>query len=76
VLSAVAAGRSGSLTATRCTGILVGDVMSSTLPWAKANPVIAPQVLRLTRAVACCHVGFLMGCMGSPPSAQGGVRLG
>jgi hypothetical protein len=39
-----------------------GDVISATVPWAKVNPVIAPHVLRLTSAVACCHAGFLMGC--------------
>jgi hypothetical protein len=43
------------------TGIRVGDVISSTVPWAKANPVIAPHVLRLTSAVACCQVGFVLG---------------
>ena len=55
------------------TGIRVGDVMSSIVPWAKANPVIAPHVLRLTSAVACCHVGFLTGCTKSPSST---FRLG
>src|ERR1700730_2404762 len=44
------------------TGIRVGEVTSSTVPWAKANPVIAPHVLRLTSAVACCQVGFLSVC--------------
>ena len=41
----------------------VGDVISATVPWAKENPVIAPHVLRLTRAVA-----FLAGCTKSPSS--------
>jgi hypothetical protein len=40
-----------------------GDVMSATVPWAKVKPVIVPQVLRLTSAVACCHVGFFTDCM-------------
>jgi hypothetical protein len=44
--------------------MLVGEVRSATVPWAKANPVMAPQVLRLIRAVACCHLGFLTDCMG------------
>src|SRR5258708_22623289 len=55
-------GLAGFLNSSRWTGMLVGDVISSTVPWAKANPVIAPHVLRLTSAVACCHVGFLTGC--------------
>ena len=42
--------------------------MSATVAWAKVNPVTAPQVLRLTSAVACCHVGFFTVCTGSPPS--------
>src|SRR5712691_3408310 len=54
--------------ASRWTGIRVGDVISSTVPWAKANPVMAPHVLRLTSAVACCHVGFLTDCTESPSS--------
>src|SRR5260370_4257726 len=61
-LSDADTGLTGRLSAIRWTGIRVGDVMSSTVPWAKANPVIAPHVLRLTSAVACCHVGFLTGC--------------
>jgi hypothetical protein len=48
--------------------MLVGDVTSATVPWAKVNPVIAPQVLRLTSAVACCHVGFFTEGTESPPS--------
>src|SRR5712691_6586403 len=48
--------------------MLVGDVMSATVPRAKVNPVIAPQVLRLTSAVACRHVGFFTECTESPPS--------
>src|SRR5271156_977825 len=48
--------------------MLVGDVISATVPWVKENPVIAPQVLRLTSAVACCHVGFLAKFTGSPSS--------
>jgi hypothetical protein len=48
--------------------MLVGDVISATVPWVKENPVIAPQVLRLTSAVACCHVGFLTGITDSPSS--------
>jgi hypothetical protein len=42
--------------------MLVGDVMSAAVPCAKEIPVIAPHVLRLTSAVACCHVGFLTEC--------------
>src|SRR6266853_822350 len=53
--------------------MLVGDVMSATVPWAKVNPVIAPQVLRLTRAVACCHAGFFTECTESPPSPVPGT---
>src|SRR5689334_18650361 len=53
------AGLAGLSRAISLTGIRVGEVISSTVPWAKANPVIAPHVLRLTSAVACCHVGFL-----------------
>src|ERR1700678_435180 len=48
--------------------MLVGDVISATVPWVKENPVIAPQVLRLTSAVACCHVGFLAKFTKSPSS--------
>src|SRR5258708_13093030 len=53
------AGLAGLSKAISLTGIRVGEVISSTVPWAKANPVIAPHVLRLTSAVACCQVGFL-----------------
>ena len=60
------AGAAAFLSAIRLTGMRVGDVISPTVPWAKANPVIAPQVLRLTSAVACCQVGFLPGCTKSP----------
>ena len=60
--SGAAPGLAGLFRAISLTGIRVGDVISSTVPWAKANPVIAPHVLRLTSAVACCHVGFLTGC--------------
>src|ERR1700689_3979961 len=49
--------------------MLVGDVISATVPWVKENPVIAPHVLRLTSAVACCQVGFLTECIESPSSA-------
>src|SRR5271165_4693785 len=70
-LSLADTGLAGFLRASKWTGIRVGDVMSSTVPWAKANPVIAPHVLRLTSAVACCHVGFLTGCTESPSSAFG-----
>src|SRR6266403_4495853 len=58
-LSPVCSGLAGLSRATSLTGIRVGEVISSTVPWAKANPVIAPHVLRLTSAVACCQVGFL-----------------
>src|SRR6201987_6247110 len=66
-LSPVGAGLAGLSRATSLTGILVRDVISSTVPWAKANPVMAPHVLRLTSAVACCQVGFLRGGTDSPP---------
>src|SRR5271166_2882399 len=72
-LSLADTGLAGLLSASKWTGIRVGDVISPTVPWAKANPVIAPQVLRLTSAVACCHVGFLTGCTESPSST---CRLG
>src|SRR5580693_3244948 len=80
-LSLADTGLAGFLSASKWTGIRVGDVISSTVPWAKANPVIAPHVLRLTSAVACCHVGFLTGCTESPsstfdsamPPAKGGL---
>src|SRR6476646_3473798 len=63
------AGLAGSSMAISFTGMRVGDVISSTVPWAKANPVIAPHVLRLTSAVACCQVGFALGT-GSPSSSS------
>src|SRR5690242_8132300 len=40
--------------------MLAGDVTSATVPCAKVNPVIAPQVLRLTSAVACDQDGLLL----------------
>src|ERR1700730_16304420 len=67
-LSLADTGLAGFLSASKWIGIRVGDVISSTVPWVKANPVIAPHVLRLTSAVACCHVGFLTGCTESPSS--------
>src|SRR4029079_2681974 len=76
--SPVCSGFAGLSRATSLTGIRVGDVISSTVPWAKANPVIPPHVLRLTSAVACCQVGFLKGGMDSPSfsSAFGRGGLG
>src|SRR5580692_1983903 len=62
----LAAGWAGVLKSTRWTGMLAGDVICATVPWLKESPVIAPQVDRLTRAVACCQVGFLRGCTESP----------
>src|SRR5207249_10745719 len=59
-------GLAGVSRAISLTGIRVGEVISSTVPWAKANPVIAPHVLRLTSAVACCQVGFLRAGTNSP----------
>src|SRR5690348_6673301 len=59
--------------------MLAGDVTSATVPWAKVNPVIAPQVLRLTSAVACDQDGLLLLTVrvGSPPSLGSlGVRQG
>src|SRR5437667_5417857 len=74
------AGLAGLSRAMSLTGIRVGEVISSTVPWAKANPVIAPHVLRLTSAVACCQVGFLKGGTDSPPFScalgRGGVGMG
>src|SRR5256714_13156358 len=61
------AGLAGLSRAISLTGIRVGEVISSTVPCAKANPVMAPHVLRLTSAVACCQVGFLRGGTDSPP---------
>src|SRR6516225_7411088 len=55
--------------------MLAGDVISATVPRAKVNPVIAPQVLRLTSAVACCHVGFFTEGMEST-SLPGSPDLG
>src|SRR5512142_2082655 len=79
-LSPVCSGLAGLSRATSLTGIRVGEVISSTVPWAKANPVIAPHVLRLTSAVACCQVGFLKGGTDSPSFSsafgQGGVGKG
>src|SRR5256885_9160191 len=75
-LSFADTGPAGFLSASRWTGILVGDVMSSTVPWAKANPVMAPQVLRLTSAVACCQAGFLTDCTESPSIAVGTALAG
>src|SRR2546430_7338308 len=79
-LSPVCSGLAGMSRAMSLTGIRVGDVISSTVPWAKANPVIAPHVLRLTSAVACCQVGFLKGGTDSPPFSwslgRGGVGMG
>ena len=65
-LSPEAAGAAGLLDASRRTGRPAGDVRSDTVPWARENPVIAPHVLRLTSAVACCHLGFLTECTDSP----------
>ena len=42
--------------------MLVGEVRLAAGPWATENPVIAPAVLRLTSAVACCHRAFLVDC--------------
>src|SRR5690242_21106090 len=79
VSRASASGASGWSAASRCNGMLAGDVTSATVPWAKVNPVIAPQVLRLTSAVACDHDGLLLLTVrvGSPPSLGSlGVRQG
>jgi len=46
--------------------MLVGDVMSARVAWAKVIPVIAPAVLRLTSAVACCQRCFLAPFTDSP----------
>src|SRR5205823_14830318 len=68
-LSPVCSGLAGLSRAMSLTGIRVGEVISSTVPWAKANPVIAPHVLRLTSAVACCQVGLVLDT-GSPSSSS------
>src|ERR1700730_9824606 len=60
-LSLADTGLAGFLSASKWTGIRVGDVISSTVPWVKANPVIAPHVLRLTSALPCCLFVFLRG---------------
>jgi hypothetical protein len=62
------AGAVRSSWSSRWTGMLAGDVTSATVPRAKVNPVIAPQVDRLTSAVACCHAGFFAEGMESHPS--------
>jgi hypothetical protein len=53
--------------ASRWAGMLAGDVTSAIVPWANVKPVIVPQVLRLTSAVVCCHVGFVL----TSPGAAG-----
>src|ERR1700761_4304083 len=57
--------------AVNVTGTLDGEARWSAVPWAKAKPVIAPLVPRLTRAVACCHQG-LRGAGTVSPSFAGG----
>src|SRR5580704_5250938 len=54
-----AVGRTTREKSSTCTGRLVGEVISPTVPCASEKPVIAPQVLRLTSAVACCQLAFL-----------------
>src|SRR6516225_7010838 len=56
--------------------MLVGEVRSATEPWAKENPVIAPAVLRLTNAVACCHRAFFVACTRTTSSRSGSLRRG
>src|SRR5579875_504341 len=68
--SAADGGLAGVEDASRWAGMLVGDVRSATDPWARENPVIAPQVLRLTSAVACCNRCFLAACTTSPPRGR------
>ncbi len=43
--------------ATRFSGMLVGELMSAAAFGTKENPVMAPPALRLTSAVICCHRG-------------------
>ena len=43
--------------ATRLSGMLLGDVISAAAFGTKENPVTAPPTLRLTSAVICCHRG-------------------
>jgi hypothetical protein len=50
--------------------MLAGDVRSATVAWVKVNPVIAPQVLTLTSAVACCQAGFLIDVFTCPDPAE------
>src|ERR1700753_2691732 len=56
------------------TGTLAGEARCSGVPWAKAKPVIAPPVPRLTSAVACCHHGLRGGCTDSPTSEVGSAE--
>src|SRR5580700_4978642 len=51
-------------------GMLVGEVRSATAPGTNENPVMAPPVLRLTRAVTCCHSGLAAMLMSSPHSGM------
>ena len=60
--SLAAAGLAGWLDASSLTGMPVGEVRSAAVPWVTENPVMAPAVLRLTSAVACCHRVFLVDC--------------
>ena len=43
--------------ATRFSGMLVGELKSAAAFGTKENPVMAPPALRLTSAVICCHRG-------------------
>src|ERR1700759_4122384 len=56
------------------TGTLAGEARCSGVPWAKAKPVIAPPVPRLTSAVACCHHGLRGGCTDSPSFGAGAAE--
>src|SRR3981081_1180963 len=69
--SSAAVGCAAFSSAVRWTGRLAGDAMLAAVPGAKENPVIVPPALRLTRAVACCHQGFLAGCTESPSFQAG-----
>src|ERR1700761_5592542 len=51
--------------ASRWSGTLVGAVIVAAAPGTKLNPAIAPPVVTVTSAVACCHHGFLTGRTGT-----------
>src|SRR5580693_7091846 len=80
--SALAAGCVFCCWARRRMCAFVGDARSAAvLPGISENPVIAPPVPRVTRAVICCQRGLLADCICSPhllfaPGKQGDARVG